>query len=830
MRAALLILGFWAMLPGTLPAQEWFSLMQDPSVPLGEVQDAFRSYADGRQPMKGDGTNVFRRWEYWMEKHTGPDGRLPRAGLEWEEYRRFMENWQAQTGTAKSASPQGNWTPLGSDMTLKDWSNFEIGIGRVDVLVRDPFDPAVFYAGTPAGGLWKSTDSCKTWHATGTDSLPTLGVAAIALHPTEPGHLFIGTGDRDASGTRSIGILESYDGGDTWDTTGLTYQLYNFERIYDLLIHPTHPDTMYAGTFKGVFRTYDGGATWSQVWTGYAMDLEFKANDPSTLFVVYKELWKSADNGDTWSLVSAGLPNPAYILKAQVAVTPADPDAVYYHCCNLSPSTFAGIYRSDDGGNTFTVKATGPNMYGYDPNGLDSSGQTGYNMTIVVNDTNAADVIIAGIRPWRSLDGGQTFSILTDYNQGYVHSDVHWLAMYGGAIYCCSDGGISRTTDNGATWHYMNDGLQITQYNRIGLSATKEYLLAGGAQDNGTSKLNDTTWRFIRGADGGQCRISPTDTNLIWASTQWGSIARSVNGGVNFTNVINPETGDFLAPMIMHPQNDDTLYLGRKNIWRTYNAGAAWTKISTFSNDYIEAMDVSDLNTGYMYVSSDDQTYMTPDGGLTWTDIRPGLPAIFSPSDFEISEDDPLTVWLGMENYNQGQKVYFSSNGGLTWINISGNLPNTPVNAIVHEAGSPNRIYIGTDLGVFVHDNNMAGWQPFHAGMPLVPVNDLAIYYPTGKLRAATYGRGMWESDLYSSPTGITTAPSADDTFGVYPNPANGTVRITGKPGELFSIRDASGRHITSGTVNTTVDLSGHPAGMYVVAMGKSSIKLRLVR
>ncbi len=796
-------------------------MMQDPRIPLHETQKAFDDYFDGRTRVRGDGYNVFKRWAHWMEKHVDEYGLLPPAGTDLEAYRGFMHDYNLQrTGQPPlPASAQGNWNPLGARNTLKDWSGFGIGVGRIDILKQDPFDPNTFYAGAPSGGLWKSTDHCATWQPTGTDSLPTMGVASIAMHPTEPDHLFIGTGDRDASGTRSIGVLESFDGGDTWQMTGLTYQLFNFEKIYDLLIHPTQPDTMYAGTFQGVFRSYDGGAGWTQVWNGYAMDIEFKPNDPSTLFVVYRELWRSDDNGDNWTPITNGLPNPNFIRKAQIAVTPANPDVVYYHCCNYSPSTFYGIFRSDDGGNTFAIGATSPNMYGYDQNGLDSAGQTGYNMAIAVNDTNANDVIIAGIRPWRSLDGGQTFAIMTDYNLAYVHADVHWLSFYGNEIYCCSDGGISRTLNNGQSWEFLNDGLQITQYNRIGLSATKEYLLVGGAQDNGTSRLNDTLWTFIRGADGGQCLVSPTDTNLIWASTQWGGIAKSYNGGVTFSNVINPETGDFLAPMVMHPANDDTLWLGRRDIWRTYDAGATWTQISSFSTDYIEAMDVSDLNTDYIYVSSDDQTYMTPDGGATWIDIGAGLPVIFSPSGFEISEDNPQSVWLTMENYYAGDKVFFSTNGGLTWINISGNLPNTPVNCIVHEAGSPNRVYIGTDLGVFVRDNNMTGWQPFNQGMPLVPVNDLEIYYPADKLRAATYGMGIWESDLYTAPTTVAPLPAVTPPFSVHPNPTPGEITISGTTGDDFMITDATGKLVRQGKVNVTLNLSRHAPGVYQVTV-----------
>ncbi|HIO72360.1 MAG TPA: T9SS type A sorting domain-containing protein [Flavobacteriales bacterium] len=657
-----------------------------------------------------------------------------------------------------------------------------------------------------------------------------MGIGHIAFHPLEQDHLFATTGDRDALGTRSIGLIESYDGGDTWDTTGLSYNLYDFKRIYRVLIHPTQPDTMYVATLEGIFRSYDAAATWTQVYTGYVLDLEFKPDDPSTIMGVFKDMLRSTDNGDNFTVITSGLPNTSLIIKAQIAVTPADPDVVYYHCANTSPSTFHGIYRSNDGGLNFTVGATSPNMYGYDQNGADNSGQTGYNMAITVNDTNANDVIIAGIRPWRSLDGGQSFSIMTDYTNAYVHSDIHWMAMYGTDIYACSDGGISKTSNDGTTWNYMNNGLTLTQYNRLGISATKEYLMVGGAQDNGTSKLNNTEWKFIRGADGGQCRISRQDTNYIWASTQWGSIAKSYNGGVTFANVINPQVGAFLAPLHMHPTNDDTLYIGRVDVWRTYDAGANWNQISSFSTDYMEAMDVSDLNTDYIYVANDDQTYMTADGGSNWTDISAGLPAD-NPSDIEISENDSMKVWLTIEGYTAGTKVYYSSDGGANWSNISDNLPNTPINCIVHEKDSPDRVYVGTDMGVFVRDNNMGQWQPFNEGMPALPVNDMDIFYPNTKLRAATYGRGMWESDLYTAPVvGITEKEAIEMDWAIYPNPTTGLVTITGVKGATYKITDLQGRSIAKGKVNTKANLSEQAEGVYLITVAGQTQKLVLTR
>ncbi|HIA12925.1 MAG TPA: hypothetical protein EYN69_12775 [Flavobacteriales bacterium] len=237
-------------------AQKWEEMMQDPSISFYEVQQEFNTYFEGRERIKGDGYNVFKRWEHWMERHIDAEGFLPPAGTKQKEYTKFMTQYRAtkKKGGDYTVSEEGNWSSLGSNTTLENWTNFDIGIGRVDQLIMDPFDSNTFYACTPAGGLWKSTDACASWNITGTDSLLTMGIGHIAFHPLEQDHLFATTGDRDALGTRSIGLIESYDGGDTWDTTGLSYNLYDFKRIYRVLIHPTQPDTMYVATLEGIVK------------------------------------------------------------------------------------------------------------------------------------------------------------------------------------------------------------------------------------------------------------------------------------------------------------------------------------------------------------------------------------------------------------------------------------------------------------------------------------------------------------------------------------------------------------------------------------------------
>lgn len=209
----------------------------------------------------------------------------------------------------------------------------------------------------------------------------------------------------------------------------------------------------------------------------------------------------------------------------------------------------------------------GTNFFGYGADGKDNRGQAGHDMAICVNPVDADEVHIAGIICWRTFNGGLDFEAETEWiypnNTGYNHADVHALEWVNSNVYSGSDGGVYRSEDNGDNWSDLSSGLGIKQFYRISCSVTDENVIAGGAQDNGSSfRQSNGNWVDWLGADGMDNTISPTDANVAIGTSQNGSIYKTISGGQTMFNLSKPSFGNWVTPITMHPTNHDTVYGG----------------------------------------------------------------------------------------------------------------------------------------------------------------------------------------------------------------------------------------------------------------------------
>jgi|GEM_PF-435669 len=705
----------------------WVEMMKDLSVNFYDVQKAFNEYFDERETGKGSGWKQFKRWEYFMEQRVFPSGnRLDHAQV-WNEMMKFNKE-HPQDGKA----PKSNWTTLGPDTWTNITGHWNPGIGRVNVIARDPFDPLTVYIGAPSGGLWKTTDEGENWEVL-TDHLPVLGVSAIAIHPTNTNIIYIGTGDKDASDNYSIGVLKSTDGGYTWEVTGLDWSIGQNRTISKLLIDPVNPDILFAASTSGIYKTIDAGETWYNVQSGDIDDMEFKPGDPSIVYAVTQKFYKSTDGGESFTQIT-GVPTSS---RAQVAVTDANPEYVYFF------SYQSGIYRSEDSGSSFSQRSTEPNQ----------GSQGWYDLAFAVSHENAEEVHVGEINTWRSLNGAQTWTKTTDWqwgnSLGYTHCDIHEMVFYGGTLYVGSDGLVSKSTDAGSTWTNFTEGVSIRQFYRIGGSKTNPYKLMGGSQDNGTSVYTDDYWHEWLGADGMECAIDHTNENIVYGTSQGGHFYKSTNGGSGGNvGISQPGGGAWVTPFVMHPIDPQILYVGLGNVRKTINGMNSWTTISSLGGGNIRNMYISESNPDYLYVSKSETIYRTIDGGDTWENISSGLPNLFI-SYIAVHPLNPEIVAVSLSGFNNGKKVYISYDAGETWENFSANLPNIPANCVIFHKDENNGIYVGMDVGVYYRDNSLDEWEPFFEGMPNVIVSELEIHYESEKIRAGTYGRGLWESDLH---------------------------------------------------------------------------------
>jgi PKD repeat protein len=728
------------------PQQTWPEMMADPNANMSLVKQNFEQYWLNKDyTQKGKGWKVFKRWEYFWDQRTYPSGNRSIANQAIADYYADIQN------NASARSLNGNWSPLGP-------TNLPTGggLGRVNFIRFDPTNSNIVYAGAPAGGLWRSTNGGVGWTVWNTDNLPVIGCTDLAIDPTNTQIMYLATGDGDANDTYSIGVLKSTDGGNTWNPTGLNWVVTNQRVIRKLLIDPNNPQTVYAASSNGIYKTTNGGTNWTQIRTGNFYDMEFKPGDPNTIY--------AAGTSFIYTNNATGLPGSG-VIRIAIAVTPANPNYVYLLIARSSDYGLQGVYRSTNSGANFSTQATSPNLLGWNSTGSDAGGQGWYDLAIAASPTNADVVIVGGINIWRSTNGGVNWSInahWTGSGAPYVHADIHdliFLPGNGTTYYAGHDGGVSRTTNSGGAWTDLSNGLQIAQMYRLGTSATNTNLNLTGHQDNGTNRLNGTTWTEVIGGDGMECIIDYSNANIMYGELYYGNIRKSTNGGGTFSTIVNTggtgvnANGNWVTPYVMHPTNNQTLIVGKANLYRTTNGGTGWTALgaTTGGTGNFVAIAYAPSDPNYIYAAKRDRLFLSTNGGTSFTNITGTLPVGSAEITYiAVSNTNPQQVYVTFSGYSAANKVFSSTNAGGTWTNISSGLPNLPVNCIVYQNGSPDGIYVGTDVGVYYRDNTTGGWTGFSNGMPNVPVFELEIQYSSQRLRAATYGRGLWESDLYT--------------------------------------------------------------------------------
>lgn len=735
----------------------WTEMMDDPQVNFYDVQTAFENYFQNHPIEKGKGWKQFKRWEYFMEPRVYPSGERFSYSKVYEEYQNYIQSHpQNRTLT-------GQWSYIGNHERPNDGG----GSGRINCIAFESGNNNVIYVGTPAGGLWKTYDGGNNWEPL-TDNLPTLGISSIVTHPSDPNIVYIGTGDADGSDMYSVGVMKSTDAGATFQLTGLSFSYTANVEIRKLIIHPTNPDILLAATSNGVYKTIDGGVTWNITLTGSYYDLEFKPNDPTVIYTTaIAKFYKSTDTGDNFTQITNGVPTTTTgAARVLIGVSPANSNYVYLFI-GASDNGFHSFYRSTDAGDTFTLRTDTPNLLGWDTNGGDSGGQAYYDMAIVVSTTNINDVWVGGVNIWKTTNGGTNFSLDAHWygggGQPYVHADIHAMENVPGennTFLVGCDGGVFKTTNAGTTYSDISDGLQIAQIYKMGTSTSNPDLIISGWQDNGTNLKTSTSWDKVLGGDGMDCMINHSNNSVMYGELYYGDIYKSTNGGNSFNGIVSSggtagtvdEDGNWVTPMTMHPTNGNTFLVGKSQVYRTTNAGSSFTTVGSVSGGTGKVVEMayapSDPN--FIYVIKQNKFFASTDGN-TFTDRTAGLTTAASFTNLAVDSNNPLKVWVTYSGFNSNAKVYHTNDGGVTWSNYGTGLPNMPVNCIVYQNNSADALYIGTDMGVFYRDSTLSSWQYFSDGLPNTIVNDLEIFYPTGKLRAATYGRGIWETELYSN-------------------------------------------------------------------------------
>jgi photosystem II stability/assembly factor-like uncharacterized protein len=668
-------------------------------------------------------------------------------------------------------------SPLTNAVTVPTWQElgplnmtdpgqttaYEPSQGRMNVIAADASNPQHLYAGAASGGVWVTTDGGTTWSPRA-QNLPVITVSSIVVDPNNGNTVYVATGDADGRNTPSVGVYKSTDGGNSWTVTGLTYPLTAFSYITKLAIDPTTAAKVYAAATDGVYYTRNGGTTWTKVspdgGTSNAAyrDIKIRPGSPATVYSVNDAgaVYRSTDSGATWQ-AATGLPDPVATQRAVIAVTAADPNLVYLLAAS---NTDLLLYKSIDAGGSFRpIPSTTLKDFA-------AAQATFYDLAFAVSPTNVNELMAGVISVFRSTDGGATWFYTSSGPNAtanpIVHVDQHYIEYINSAIYDCSDGGLHRSADGGVSWANLSPTLGVGQIYQVSGSKQNPNLIFIGEQDDGFNRYNGAKWEHFNAGDFGRVAVDPTNDQIVYASANFGLFKYTdINMNPTPLKVTTAEQKRFEgAVIVINPANPQVLYAGYQNVHRSVDGGASWKKVSNFTDSQVVDTIVlapSDPKTIYVGRSngfSPGSFYRSTNEGATFTDISAGLPDAVT--GVAIDPKNPMRLWVSLQGGNTNA-VYSSQNGGATWVNYSGTaLPNSSTRSIVYETGSQDALYVGTVAGVYYRDAMMNNWQSYNKNLPNVIVNSLEIDYNSKKLRAGTYGRGLWQANLASG--GVTNA------------------------------------------------------------------------
>ena len=703
------------------------------SLTFQEIVNAFDTYWETRDPnVRGSGYKPFKRWENYWKNFVKEDGTLPTKQELWD-------TWLDKNQKKNSRSvllDNSNWLPLGpfTHINTGSWSS---GQGRVNSIIVDPNNSTTYYSGAPAGGIWKSTDSGSTWTVL-TDDLPQIGVSGIAIDYANSNIIYIATGDDDAGDSYSVGVFKSIDGGLTWNATGLNpgNSPYSMNDIY---IHPTNSNILWVATSSGVYRTTDAGINWTNTLSGNIKDIKIKPGDPNVVYAVSQStFYTSLDGGITFSSSGSGLPVSSGRLV--IDVTPANPNVVYV----LSATTgygFQGLYKSTNSGISFSTAATSGTV-----GDIFESTQAWFDMALAVSDSDENEIYTGVLNVWKSTNGGTTMTKVNNWSSptqpSYTHADIHLLRFYNGELFAGTDGGFYKSADGGSNFTDLTAGMQISQFYKIAVSKQSSEKMVGGLQDNGGHALNNNQWQNYYGADGMDTAIDPNNSDLFYGFIQQGGgLYISDDAGASVTaSVGGPETGNWVTPLVANKEGE--IYAGYSSL---YKLCGSFQAISPSFGSNIDFMEIDDINPDNIYVAINNSLRKSTDKGASFTSVESFGSNITS---IEVHNSNSDIVYVTTSGSSNG-KVYRSDDGGLNFTDMTGSLPSVTKNIIKHQDfHSQNPLFLGTSLGVYRYDDSSKVWEAFDNGLPNVSVTDLEINYNDSNITAATYGRGIWQSDI----------------------------------------------------------------------------------
>lgn len=698
---------------------------------------------------------------------------------------------------------------------FKSWKPRNIGpagmSGRITAIDAVVADPNTIYLGAASGGVWKTTNQGASWDAV-FEEQPILNIGSIAIQQSNPSTVWVGTGEGNPRNSISLGegMYKTIDGGKSWKRMGLE----KTRNIHRIIVDPSNPNTVYAGAIgnpyaehpeRGVFKTTDGGETWDKILftndTSGVADMIMDPSNPNKLFVAMWQhrrtpwslssggpgsgLYMTFDGGKNWKKLGEKEGLPAGNLgRIGLAISRSNPNRVYA----LVEATKNGLYKSDDGGQTWSLMNSNPEFVSTRPF---------YFQEIACDPQNENRLWLIYQMISKSDDAGKNFEVVIPYNG--IHPDHHafWIHPTNpNFIIDGNDGGIGITRDKGKTWLF-DEKLPVGQFYHINVDNEMPYNVMGGMQDNGSWRgpaytwmsggIKNYYWDNLWGGDGFDVMPDKDDASWVFAMSQGGSVGRyNVKTGESW--YVKPPAPDLKttlrfnwnAAIAQDPFSNSTIYFGSQHLHRSTNKGASWEIISpdlstndsakidqrnnggisidiTGAENFCTIMTIapSSKDKNVIWAGTDDgNVQLTRDGGKTWTNFRgkiPGLPVGAWIPQIQASRFNAAEAFVVANDYRRGDfkpYIFRTTDFGKTWTRVVDEKKVIGYAlCILQDPTEPNLIFAGTEQGLWVSLDNGTSFQQWKNGYPSVSTYDLAIQEREADLVIATFGRALWILD-----------------------------------------------------------------------------------
>jgi len=694
--------------------------------------------------------------------------------------------------------------------------------GRAVAVAGVPGDSTTFYFGAVNGGIWKTTDAGMVWTPI-FDGQPVGSIGALAVAPSDPKTIYAGSGESDIREDLSSGngVYKSSDGGTTWNRVGLE----DTRQISRIVIDPQNPNVVYVGALghayaandeRGVYQTIDGGAHWKRVFglsseIGIS-DLAMCSSAPQLLFAgawqVQRPPWsayaptdgpggglyRSQDAGKTWSRLDGnGLPEGAWG-RVGVDVAPDCKRAYAIIFVQAQPKK-SGLYRSDDGGNTWALANADPRL----------TSRAWYFNRVTIDPQNPDVIYIPNVALYRSDNGGKTISVVRgapggdDYHQLWIDPKNSASMVLG------TDQGTTISLNRGQTWSSWYNQ-PTAQFYHVTTDNQFPYVVYGTQQDSGSAAVLSRTdhdritprdWFTAGPSESGYLVVDPNDPNVLYLSGTYGSVAR-FNKRTGLSQDITPwpafafdveinrrKYRDPWTPaLVFSPVDPSSLYLGTQYVMKTIDGGLHWETISpdltgstpdardekvkkgpspppqdrpTLANakragyGVVFTIAPSPLDRDLIWAGSDTGLiHVTRDGGKNWKDVTPqGLSDWSKISLIEASHFDPAVAYAAVDRArldDQTPYIYRTRDYGATWQLITNGITAPAfLRAVREDPQSKGLLFAGTEFGVYVSFDDGDHWQSLQLNLPVSGVRDLTIH--GDDLVIATFGRSFWVLD-----------------------------------------------------------------------------------